>query len=82
MHAEHEALALDKIDTDLMAANARIKHQLTRLHAIAREGGDLELAMKVLTVLRNGRDATMQRRECVLEQIELMQMRARRRDRR
>lgn len=67
MHYEHAEQALRRVYANVKSADERIQQQYDRIREMQREGLDTALALKVLAVFHDARDASVQHLELILE---------------
>ncbi|WP_061136540.1 hypothetical protein [Caballeronia fortuita] len=61
--------SLGRVTANIEAADARIRQQTKRIDELARDGLDITLAVRVLQVIHDSRDASVQHRDVLLERI-------------
>ena len=77
MNFELTERALHRVNANISAGNERIRQQTERIREMQREGFDTRLALRVLAVLSDARDASTQHRDLILERINLTEERSR-----
>jgi len=77
MQFEHPDEALQRANANIRAVNEKIRQQSERIREMNREGFDTALALRALGVMCDARDASLQRRELILERMNLAAQRSR-----
>ncbi|MCE4568822.1 hypothetical protein [Caballeronia sp. CLC5] len=72
MNLQNDSHAPARIDAAVAAANGRVRRQIRLIKLMTAEGCDTQLALRVLKVLRDSRDALAERRDLTLESISLV----------
>jgi hypothetical protein len=74
---EQAQQALERVNANIRAGNERLRQQAQRIEEMLGDGIDAALALRVLAIIRDARDASVLRRELILERIMLAAQRRR-----